>query len=179
MIYSIGHGNKDIKQFLDELSSFEVKFLIDVRTRPYSRFWPHFDREHLQLKLQQDAIRYIFLGEKLGGLPNDPKCYSDGKVDYDLLKSNDAFLEGIERLINAHKQNLKVAVMCSESDPEQCHRSKAIGAVLEEEGISMTHIIARDISKDQATVMNELTRGRAGPDLFGEQPSFTSRKKYR
>lgn len=179
MIYSIGHGNKDIERFIGELKAFDVQFLIDVRTKPYSKFWPHFDRERLKVSLAQDSIKYLFLGDKLGGLPDDPSCYRDGLVDYDRLKSSTTFLEGIDRLVTAHQKELDVAVMCSESKPEECHRTKAIGEVLAEQAIVMTHILSKDSSKDQATVMNELTRGKAGSDLFGDEPSFTSRKKYR
>ena len=179
MIYSIGHGNKDIRRFIEELKAFNVQFLIDVRTKPYSKFWPHFDRERLKTSLLNNSVKYLFLGDKLGGLPDDPSCYRDGLVDYDRLKSSTQFLNGIDRLVTADQKELNVAVMCSESKPEECHRSKAIGEVLAERNIVMVHILSEDSSKDQGTVMNELTGGKAGTDLFGNEPSFTSRKKYR
>jgi len=179
MIYSIGHGNKDIGRFIEELKAYNVQFLIDVRTKPYSKFWPHFDRERLRISLQEVSIKYLFLGEELGGLPDDPSCYRDGLVDYDLLKSNKQFLEGIDRLVTAHQKELNVAIMCSESKPEECHRSKAIGEVLAERKIIVEHILSKSSSKDQSTIMNELTGGKAGLDLFGNEPSFTSRKRYR
>ena len=179
MIFSIGHGNKDIDRFLKELETFQVRFLVDVRSKPYSKYYPHFDRDRLEISLREARIRYLFLGGKLGGLPDDPSCYFEGKVDYDALKRKEFFQSGIDRLVTANEKDLVVAIMCSESKPEECHRSKVIGEVLSARGIAVEHIISKDISKDQVTVMNELTGGKAGTDLFGNEPSFTSRKKYR
>jgi len=156
MIYSIGHGNKKIDVFLNELNSYNISHLVDVRTSPYSKYNPQFNREMLKNDLEKVGITYVYLGENLGGLPSDRSCYIDGKVDYDL----------------------NVAIMCSESKPEECHRSKLIGQELLKQNIPLLHIITPDKTKDQITLMNELTKGRGVVDLFGNETSFTSRKKY-
>lgn len=179
MIYSIGHGNKPIEHFLDELASFGVTYLVDVRSMPASKFHPHFNRQPLAQELSLAGVRYIFLGNELGGLPDDNACYRDGKVNYELLRRRASFCQGVERLADAQRQNLTVAVMCSESKPEECHRSKAIGEALLEQGIVMQHILSKGQTKDQLTVMNELTRGKSGADLFGEVPLLESRGKHR
>lgn len=178
MIYSIGHGKKKFEEFLNELSSFNIKYLIDVRTSPYSKYNPQFNRESLQKMLKESNIVYIHLGDNLGGLPSDRTCYVNGKVSYDLIKSKDFFKEGLERLVLANEKNINVAIMCSESKPEECHRSKLIGQELMKRNISIQHIITADKVKDQATVMDELTKGKGIYDLFGNETNFTSRKKY-
>ncbi|TAL61517.1 MAG: DUF488 domain-containing protein [Bacteroidetes bacterium] len=178
MIYSIGHGSKKIEDFIKELTSFEISYLIDVRTSPYSKFNPQFNREVLKHDLGNAGITYVYLGDTLGGLPSDHSCYVDGKVDYDLIKEKDFFKEGLERLIIANEKNLNVAVMCSESKPEECHRSKLIGQELLKHDISLVHILSTDKTKGQVTIMNELNRGKHFIDLFNEEKSFTSRKKY-
>src|SRR5665213_2602501 len=112
MIYSIGHGTKKIEEFLKELNSFQISHLIDIRSSPYSKFNPQFNREMLKHDLENAKIAYVYLGDTLGGLPSDRSCYIDGKVDYDLIKEKIFFKEGLERLIVANEKNLNVAVMC-------------------------------------------------------------------
>ncbi|HEX9826935.1 MAG TPA: DUF488 domain-containing protein [Flavobacteriaceae bacterium] len=178
MIYSIGHGNKKFEDFLNELNSFNVKYLIDVRTSPYSKYNPQYNLELLKNQLEAANITYLYMGDKLGGLPSDRSCYVDGKVNYDLIKDKEFFKQGLERLIKAYEKDINVAVMCSETKPEECHRSKLIGQELLKNNISILHIIEIAKSKDQLTVMNELTKGKGTIDLFGNETSFTSRKTY-
>jgi uncharacterized protein (DUF488 family) len=163
---------------IKELNSFEIKFVIDVRSKPYSKYNPHFNQNELKFSLLDSSIQYVFLGEQLGGLPTDLTCYTNGKVDYDKIKDKDFFKEGLNRLITAHKKHIKVAIMCSESNPKQCHRSKLIGEELRKLGISLNHIINENLVKDQFTVMTEVTKGLPMQNLFGETISFSSRKKY-
>lgn len=178
MIYSIGHGNKKFEYFLSELRSFNVRYVIDVRTNPYSKYNPQYNREELKGSLEADKISYVYMGDNLGGLPSDRSCYIEGKVSYDLIKEKEFFKLGLARIITAFTKDLNVAVMCSETKPEDCHRSKLIGQELLKENIVMHHINEPDKTCDQTTVMNELTKGKGVVDLFGNEASFTSRKKY-
>jgi uncharacterized protein (DUF488 family) len=178
MIYSIGHGNKNFEDFLHELSSFNVKYLIDVRTSPYSKYNPQYNRELLKNNLEAVNITYVYMGDNLGGLPTDRSCYVEGKVSYDLIKDKEFFKEGLARLIKAYEKGINVVVMCSETKPEECHRSKLIGQELLKKNITIKHITEPDQTKDQLTLMNELTKGKGIVDLFGNEVSFTSRKKY-
>lgn len=178
-IYSIGHGNKTIKDFIKEIKSFDIGFLIDIRSKPYSKWNPQFNRSSLELEVKVNELKYLFLGDKLGGLPDDRSCYdSNGKVVYDLIKNKSFFQEGLKRLITANENRVKVVIMCSESKPEECHRSKLIGEVLLEKNISINHIIAPNKIKSQETVISELTGGFGLVDLFGNKTDFTSRKSY-
>ena len=178
MIYSIGHGNKRIGLFIEELKSFEIKYLIDIRSNPHSRFNPQFNQAALRDSLKNVGIEYVFMGDRLGGLPSDKSCYIDGKVDYDIIKNKDFFKQGIQRLITASSKGIDVAIMCSELKPEECHRSKLIGQVLLNADISVQHIISSEKVKGQVDVMNELTKGRGTVDLFGDEINFQSRKRY-
>ena len=104
----------------------------------------------------------------LGGLPEDRSCYDyNGKVIYDLIKEKDFFKQGLERLTTANEKKIKLAIMCSESKPEECHRSKLIGQELLKKNISLKHIVSKIKIKSQETVMNELTKGKGTVDLFG------------
>jgi uncharacterized protein (DUF488 family) len=177
-IYSIGHGGKKIETFIEELKSFDIEFLIDIRSKPFSKYHPHFSQNELKVSIEKAGIKYVFLGQQLGGLPEDLSCYTDGKVDYEKLKTSDFFISGMERLLSAEIKGIKLAIMCSEADPKECHRTKLIGEVLLDKGISLNHIIDKKRVKNQITVMQELTKGLGLINLFGEETTFTSRKKY-
>lgn len=178
-IYSIGHGNKKIEDFINELKTFEIQFLLDIRSKPFSKWNPQFNQNELKFKLEENGIIYVFVGDTLGGLPEDRSCYDyNGKVVYDLIKEKDFFKEGLERLATANDKHIKLAIMCSESKPEECHRSKLIGQELLKKKISLKHIISDKLVKSQEMVVAELTKGKGTVDLFGNEIDFTSRKSY-
>ncbi|GAB6008006.1 DUF488 domain-containing protein [Dysgonomonas reticulitermitis] len=178
-IYSIGHGSKNVEELIKELQSFDIEFLIDIRSKPYSKWNPQFNQAPLKTVIKNNHIEYVFLGDKLGGLPDDRSCYNyNGKVVYELIKEKDFFKDGLNRLITASQKGIRVAIMCSESKPEECHRSKLIGEELLKLGISINHIISEDKIKTQELVIEELTEGLGVTDLFGNKTDFTSRKSY-
>ncbi len=177
-IYSIGHGAKTFNDFFEELSSFQIQYLIDVRSQPYSKWNPEFNKEILEQKMAKTNIRYIYWGAILGGRPNDISCYTDNRIDYSKLRQKDFFIDGISRIIIANEKQIRVAVMCSEANPAICHRSKCIGQDLLSKGISMHHIVGPNKSKSQELVMAELTKGLGIVDLFGQEESFMSIKEY-
>lgn len=178
-IYSTGHGNKSIDVFIRELHSFGVEYLMDIRTKPYSKWNPQFNQPLLKQELEKSGITYVFTGDSLGGLPDDRSCYDiNGKVLYDVITGKDFFKQGLKRLQTANEKRIKLAIMCSEAKPEECHRSKLIGEELRKIGVSLNHIISENRIKSQEVVMCELTKGNGVIDLFGNTVEFTSRKSY-
>ena len=103
-LFSIGYGARTLTEFIAALKSNRVEYLIDVRTSPYSKFKPEFSKELLQQNLTRAGIRYLFMGDLLGGQPKDPACQTDGKVDYDKVRAQPFFQEGIDRLRKAFAQ---------------------------------------------------------------------------
>jgi len=174
-IFSIGYGSHSQSRILEQLKLSKISYVIDVRSSPFSRFQPEFSQEPLAQSLKYNDIKYVFMGELLGGRPNDNSCYTDGHVDYKKTRTKDFFLRGIDRLKTAHSKGLHVCMMCSEGQPSQCHRSKLIGEVLAEHGIDVTHILPNGSTKSQSEVIAELTDGQS--NMFGNQ--FISRKSYR
>ncbi len=174
-LFTIGYGARTLEDFIALLKANEIEYLIDVRTAPYSKFKPEFSRELLQHHLERAGIRYLFMGDTLGGQPRDPACHTDGKVDYDKLRAQPSFQQGIQRLRKAFEQQRRAALMCSEGRPEQCHRSKLIGEALAAADIPVCHIDEDGAVLTQRQVIERLTQGQM--DLFG-QASFTSRKRY-
>ncbi len=179
MIYSIGHGNKEFETFLNELKSFKIEYVIDIRTSPYSKYNDQYNRETLKNNLKIEDIKYVYMGDSLGGMPSDISCYIDGKVSYDLIKAKEFFKTGLTRLTTANKKNINACIMCSETKPEECHRSKLIGQELLKKNITVQHITSHNNIKDQLDVINDLTKGKGAIDLFGDEISFTSRKRYK
>jgi uncharacterized protein (DUF488 family) len=178
-IYTIGHGKRKSDEFLQLLKKFDIEYLIDVRSQPYSKFNPHFNQGELKALLESNGIKYVFMGDNIGGRPKDVSCYNEeGKVDYEAVMSKDFFRKGIDRLRTAYNKDVKVVIMCSESKPCECHRSKLIGKVLCSESIFLEHIDENGKVKDQFTVMSELTKGFASLDMFGNSSIVTSRKAY-
>lgn len=155
-----------------------IQFLIDIRSRPYSGRHPQYAREALAAALRRHGIRYVFLGDLLGGLPQDAECYDEEhKVDYAQLEKSERFIRGIARLRSAWQKGLRVCLMCSESRPEECHRSKLIGEVLDAEGIPVRHIGADGVDHRQMEIRQLLLDADGslfGPGFF----RFTSRKRY-
>jgi uncharacterized protein (DUF488 family) len=126
-IWTIGHSNHELPAFLGLLTAAGIEVVADVRTQPYSRFRPHFNRPALQEALRSVGLRYVFLGELLGGRP----------VPEDLGP-------GLERLL-AGAAKYRVAMMCSEEDPAKCHRGLAITPALEAGGVAVVHVRARQL----------------------------------
>jgi uncharacterized protein (DUF488 family) len=178
-LYTIGHGNRQPEDFLLLLKGFGIEYLIDVRSQPYSKFNPKFNQKELKYFLEQNDIKYVFMGESIGGRPKDRTCYdAEGKVNYEVVQTKNFFREGLERLKTAYAKDINVAIMCSESKPCECHRSKLIGRALNVENIVLEHIDEHGKLKDQATVINELNKGLSEIDLFGNTINVTSRKPY-
>ena len=176
-IYTIGYGRRSIEEFIEVLQHHKIAYLIDVRSTPYSRYKPEFSKEALAAELQHHRIRYVFMGDTLGGHPDDETCYDEkGRVDYDKVKDTESYQSGIERLQAAFAQQQCVALMCSEGKPEQCHRSKLIGTSLAERHISLIHIDENSVQQTQNNVIERLTGGQMS--LF-DKDTFHSRKQYR
>lgn len=169
-IHTIGYGSRSIEQFVAVLQRYEIEYLVDVRSTPYSRYKPEFSKRELEEALEQHSISYLFMGNTLGGQPDDEHCYVNGVVDYEKVKATQFYADGINRLQTAFSQQQRIALMCSEGKPEECHRSKLIGVTLAKGEIPVVHIDENDTLQSQAEIINRLTGGQLS--LFGETQRF-------
>jgi len=126
-LYTIGHSNRTIEQFLELLRAFDIQEVVDVRTVPKSRHNPQFGQDMLTSALHDASIRYTHLG-KLGGLRHPSKGSVNagwrnasfrGYADY---MATDEFQEGL-RALETIALEKKTAIMCAEAVPWRCHRS--------------------------------------------------------
>ncbi|MBN1962535.1 MAG: DUF488 domain-containing protein [Deltaproteobacteria bacterium] len=174
-IFTIGYGAQTPATLLKHLKRAKIKYVVDVRSIPYSRYQPDYSKEVFEQFLDKNGMRYVFMGDLLGGRPKDDDCYIDGKVAYAKIRSKEYFKRGLVRIINAFKQGLNICLLCSESKPTQCHRAKLIGCALSDEGVQVLHLLPNGTSCTQQEVVRELTKGQQ--NLFAEH--FVSRKVYK
>jgi uncharacterized protein (DUF488 family) len=152
MLYTIGHSNRSLDDFLNLLHSADIRLLIDVRSHPSSRRFPIYNRNALTLALEDEGIAYTWLGRQLGGMrrgkPDSPHTAlaSDGFRGYADHMAGEQFRDGIEQL-TALARHQTTAIMCAERDPYQCHRSMIADFLLLRDW-HVTHLIERNIRQD-------------------------------
>lgn len=140
MLLTIGHSNHAPEHFQALLEQHQIEVLVDVRSWPHSRYVGWADRANLPELVAAVQTKYLFLGHQLGGRPDDGVFYDEeGYVLYGRVAASGQFREGLERLQRGMKK-YRVAVMCSEEDPEHCHRRLLVGKVLLDEGYRVAHI---------------------------------------
>ena len=166
-VLTIGHSNHSLETFVALLQGHGVTALADVRSAPYSRFNPQFNRKALEGSLRGIGVEYVFLGRALGGRPDDRSCYEHGRVRYDRLARTPLYLDGIEQLIEGAGRE-RIALMCAEREPLDCHRTILVGRSLVERGTIVTHILADGSLEPHDETMDRLldATGLAQEDLL-------------
>lgn len=150
-VLTIGHSTQTGASFVQLLRQAGVTAVGDVRSVPFSRHVPQFNREALQKTLADEKIAYVYLGDELGGRPKARELYSDGVADYEKMAQTESFARGIDRVMEGAR-TYRIALMCSESDPLDCHRCLLIGRALKERGVSVRHILGPDETIGQEDV---------------------------
>lgn len=140
-IFTVGHSTHSIGRFMELLETHGVRAIADVRSTPYSRRQPQFNREDLQSALEAKGIAYVFLGKELGARSEDPACYGGGRVKYRSLAQTELFQAGLQRIRDGSKR-MKLALMCAEKEPLGCHRTILIARELVKRGNKVVHILA-------------------------------------
>jgi uncharacterized protein (DUF488 family) len=139
-LFTLGHSNQEMSDFLGTLVRHEIKVVCDVRSRPGSFRFPQFNREPLEARLTAAKIRYEFCGEQLGGRPLDPQFYlANGLVDYSKRRRAPTFIEAVDKTI-AFARERKTAILCAEEDPLHCHRFLLICPALVARGVAPVHL---------------------------------------
>ncbi len=140
-IYTVGHSTNKIEDFIHLLSLHSIDAVVDIRSSPYSRMYPHFNREPLRAFLRQADIQYVFMGDCLGGRPEDPNCFKDGQAQYDRVAQLPAFVKGLDRLQQG-AEDYRIALVCSEKDPITCHRMLLVSRQLSLRHVGVQHILS-------------------------------------
>jgi uncharacterized protein (DUF488 family) len=167
VLYTIGHSTHTAAKVVELLRQHGITTVADVRSQPYSRISPQFNREAFSALLKDFGIAYVFLGRELGGRPEDRSCYENGKVQYDRLARTPRFAAGLARILRDMKTQT-IALMCAEKDPITCHRAILVCRHLAGRGVKIAHILEDGSLESHDDTVNRLLRelGLHQPELF-------------
>lgn len=166
-VWTVGHSNHEFDRLAELLTGERVEFVVDVRSYPYSSFAPQFGREELEPALRRSGIRYLYLGDALGGRPACEDQYDeDGHALYDSMAREPAFDEAIERILRGAAEH-RIALLCSEGKPDECHRRLLVGRVLTQRGAELRHILPDGTVRAEAAV--PLSDGHAQESIFDDE----------
>lgn len=154
-VYTIGHSNHTIETLVELLQKNEVQVIVDVRSTPRSRYNPQFDQGTIEKSLRAAGIRYLFLGKELGARSDDPANYQNGRVVYGRLANTALFRQGIERVKHG-AETYRIALMCAEKEPLDCHRTLLVAKALVDEGMQIEHILADGTREPHEATMERL-----------------------
>lgn len=179
-VLTVGHSNHTIERFLELLGQHHVTAVADLRSAPYSQMHTQFNREPLAAALKQDGIAYSFLGKELGGRPADKTCYENGRVQYQKISATPNFRSGMERVL-AGAQSYRIALMCAEREPLECHRTLLVAPELEKAGVSVFHVHADGRTESHSDAMSRLLDLYRLPeeDLFRSRSELIEEACYR
>jgi uncharacterized protein (DUF488 family) len=166
-VYTIGHSTHEPERFVELLRAHAITAVGDVRSHPYSRMNPQYNREPLKAILTEAGVAYVFLGRELGARSDDPSCYEGGKVQYKRLARTDLFRAGLDR-VREGMSRFRLALMCAEKEPLECHRGIMVARELEAAGIPVRHILADASLESHSEAMARLREmlGMPVSDLF-------------
>ncbi len=168
-IFTIGHSNHEFINFGHLLNSASIDMIVDVRSSPFSRMHPQFNKEALSSSLKTLQIGYLFMGDALGGRSSDPGDFRDGHVVYQRLAEKEIFSQGIDRVFKGTKK-FKIVLLCSEKEPLDCHRTLLVSRALADKGLCVGHILATgEVEAHETSLVRLLKLHKLQePDLFGD-----------
>src|SRR5262245_19478361 len=166
-VFTIGHSRHPVDRFLELLGVHGITAIGDVRSVPYSRMNPQFNRENLKKTLNAAGIAYVFLGDELGARSADPSCFQDGRVQYDRLARTASFQNGLTRVQEGMK-SFRLALMCAEKEPLDCHRTVLVSRYLVLRGIPVGHILSDGRIESHDSALDRLADQLSvpGSDMF-------------
>lgn len=141
-LYTIGYSGFHTGDFIDLLASKGVNVLIDVRSKPYSSYYPEFNKEHFAKKLAQEDIHYRNYSNEFGARQTNRTFFSvEGFLDFDKFSKSDIFKHGFARVKEGIEQNYSLVFMCAESNPIDCHRTIMVARAFFDVGYEITHLM--------------------------------------
>jgi uncharacterized protein (DUF488 family) len=152
VLWTVGHSNHELEALMSLVEQAQIDYVVDVRSYPYSRFAAHFNREELEAEILRRGMRYLFLGESLGGRPARDDHYDlEGHALYGPMAEAPAFGVAIDRLLDGARGH-RLALLCSCGRPDDCHRRLLVGKVLCERGAELRHILPDGRVEHESTV---------------------------
>jgi uncharacterized protein (DUF488 family) len=176
-LYTIGHSNHTLEKFLELLKTHQIGAIADVRSSPYSAWLPHFNRELLKEALPKAGVAYVFLGDELGARRSEAEAYNNkGVAEYTRIARLSSFQEGLNRVIDGGSR-YRLALMCAEKDPLECHRTILVVKELRSRGVKVKHILEDGTLETQKAAEDRLMKEEKIPteDLFESKDGLIER----
>jgi uncharacterized protein (DUF488 family) len=165
-LWTIGHSNHELDRFLALVRGAAIAYVVDVRSSPYSRYSPQFNREQLERALARNSIGYLFLGTALGGRPDQDEHYdADGHALYAPMAARPEFQQGIARVLHGATRH-RLGLLCGCGRPQDCHRRLLVGKVLCERGAELRHVLPDGDVMTERSV--DISIDGAQSSLFGD-----------
>ena len=176
IIYTVGHSTHEIDYFVSLLKEYNVDYLVDVRSLAASSHNPQYNQEPLKNYLKNQGITYLHFPEEFGARFSDPDLLDDeGQVDFERVRKTFAFRNGMERLWQEVDKGHVIVLMCSESEPLDCHRFSMVSVGLIKDGFEVKHIMKDKTLKAHKEVEDQLLKKYdkklPKPDMFN--PNIT------
>ena len=156
-VFTVGHSNGTVEAFVALLAQHGIEAVADVRSTPYSEYCAQFNREAIKEMLRAAGIQYFFVGDALGARREEASCYKNGVAEYGLIAQAASFRRGLDRA-EERAREMRIALMCSEKDPLQCHRFLLISRCLKERGVVVAHILEDGSLESQEEAEKRLLR---------------------
>lgn len=168
-VFSIGYSNLSMEQFCKLLHLHGITAIADVRSSPYSKAFPNYNRESMPAWLNEAKVKYVYLGLELGPRSSDKSLYKNDQIQFSLLSQTDLFCKGIERLSNG-SQNHNIAIMCAEKDPMTCHRSLLVAEYAKDHGLDFVHIHQNgDLETHDNMLKRAMAQYKIMPDMLTDE----------
>lgn len=154
-LYSIGHSNQSLDGFLILLNAHDVNCVIDVRSVPASTYSPQFNQESLKYFLKSHGVQYLHFGDEFGARRTD--CLNESEqVDFEKAVETPLFQKGVERVMKGLEKGFRIAFMCSEADPLECHRFSLVSRYFYDQGLDVQHILKDGTLASHASLEKEM-----------------------
>lgn len=141
VVYTVGHSTHPIGRFIEILKKNNINCVCDVRSTPFSAYNPQFNSDTLKQSLLGVNIRYVDFGKEFGARRDELVLYTNGVVDFTKVASSQIFMQGVSRVKDGIKKGYRMAIMCSEKDPIECHRTVLVSRNLQKYSIEIIHIL--------------------------------------
>lgn len=163
-LYTIGHSLHRMDYFLGIIKDYNINYILDVRSTPYSKYAEQFNRGYIEKELQNAGLNYFFMGSFFGARPDDRSLYCDeGYLDFERVRKSPQFLKGFNSVIKGLEQENNIVLMCTEKDPFDCHRAIMVSRAFDLANIEVNHIL-EDGKLQSQTKLNERLLNKYYPD---------------
>lgn len=149
-LYTIGYSGYKLESFFNELKKYAISVVIDVRSTPYSKHHPDYNKENLESSLKANGILYRNYAQEFGAQQKNRAFYSSrGYLDFDIFTKSNGFLSGIEKLCAGMNKGYSFVLMCSEKDPLNCHRTIMVAREFNKSGYNIFHLLPENDKQSQ------------------------------